>query len=200
MDKEGQSAHEALDGEVTAACNGDASALSRLIEIVRPRLKQTVNAHMRWPLSQKVDASDLAQEALLAAVRGFASFRGRTWNEFAAWATRIARMEVLKANRHWKMAMRDLRREHPVESAAQVDRPTELHVTEWRETAAQLLQLIESLPAEFQKALKLRYFDGLSIRAIAEKLERSPDAVVGILRRGLEWLRELAQQQGLDHE
>ncbi|MCL6502800.1 MAG: RNA polymerase sigma factor [Pirellulales bacterium] len=200
MDKEGQSAHEALDGEVTAACNGDASALSRLMEIVRPRLKQTVNAHMRWPLSQKVDASDLAQEALLAAVRGFASFRGRTWNEFAAWATRIARMEVLKANRHWKMAMRDLRREHPVESEAQVDRPTELHVTGWRETAAQLLQLIESLPAEFQKALKLRYFEGLSIRAIAEKLERSPDAVVGTLRRGLEWLRELAQQKGLDHE
>lgn len=202
MDNEGEqppAAADHLDGEVDAACNGDSSALGRLVEIVRPRLKKCVEYHLKWPLSQKLDASDLAQEALLAALRSFNGFRGRTWNEFAAWATQIARREALKAQRHWTLAMRDIRRERPAEDSdlAADERPTELHVSQWRETAALLLQLIDELPHEFQQVLRLRYYDGLTVQEISQRLHRHREAVAGSLRRGLEWLRELAERKGL---
>jgi RNA polymerase sigma factor (sigma-70 family) len=205
MEDEGQSsaASDPLDGEVHAAREGDASALSRLMEAVRPSLKRSVEAQMRWPLSQKLDPSDLAQEALLSAVRGFGGFRGRTWREFVAWATRIARMEALKAQRHWSLAMRDLRRERPADESdfpADWDRPTELHVGEWRDTASRLLRLIDQLPSQFQEVIRLRFCEGLTVRDIADRTGRNREAVAGILRRGLDWLRELADREGLQHE
>lgn len=196
---ESPAAPEALDRDVDAACKGDASALNRLVEAIRPRLKQSVEGHLRWPLSQKLDPSDLAQEALLSAVRGFQGFRGRTWNEFAAWALRIARMEALKAQRHWSLAIRDMRREQSadgsdLEAPAQ---PSGLHIAQWRDMAACLLKLIEEFPLEYQQVLRLRYYDGLTVREIAERLNRDREAVAGTLRRGLEWLREVAERKGM---
>lgn len=196
-------APEQLDRVVHAARNGDASALGRLLNVIRPHLKNSIEAQIRWPLTQKLDASDLAQEALVSAVRGFDGFRGRTWREFAAWATRIARMEALKAQRHWTLAMRDMRRERPADDsnlAEPHEAPTQVHVAEWRDTAAQIWKLVDSLPSHLRVVVQLRYCEGLSIKELAERLGRTTDAIVGMLRRGLDFLRQLADQEGIEHE
>ncbi len=205
MNNEGQSSAtpEHMDRIVHAACNGDASALGRLMDAIRPQLKNSIEAQIGWPLTQKLDASDLAQEALVLAVRGFGRFRGRTWKEFAGWATSIARKEALKAHRHWTLAMRDMRRERPADDsklAVPCDAPTQAHVTEWQETAVQILKLVDTLPSHLQTAVRLRFYEGLSVREIAERLGRTTDAVVGMLRRGLDWLRELADREGIQYE
>jgi RNA polymerase sigma-70 factor (ECF subfamily) len=58
------------------------------------------------------------------------------------------------------------------------------------ESAALLAACIEQLPSTQQDAIRMKYLDGLSIKAISERMQKSEMAVAGLLKRGLHGLRE----------
>jgi RNA polymerase sigma factor (sigma-70 family) len=58
-----------------------------------------------------------------------------------------------------------------------------------REETELVKQLLLSLPIAQSQALKLRYFEGLSVLEIAKLMGRTRQAVEGLLRRGLKHLR-----------
>jgi RNA polymerase sigma-70 factor (ECF subfamily) len=50
---------------------------------------------------------------------------------------------------------------------------------------------MDQLPETQREALRLRYVEGLSLKEIAEKMDKTEMAAAGLLKRGLQSLREL---------
>jgi DNA-directed RNA polymerase specialized sigma24 family protein len=57
---------------------------------VRPRLRSVAAQHLNPELRSKVDASDIVQDAMTAAVRA-PQFRGQTQEEWEAWLVQIVK-------------------------------------------------------------------------------------------------------------
>ena len=66
-----------------------------------------------------------------------------------------------------------------------------------KERLRQMLNLINQLPSDQQKVLRLKAFDDLTTEEIANKLQLQPDNVRQLLSRARKRLRELAQKQEL---
>ena len=59
------------------------------------------------------------------------------------------------------------------------------------EEALRLADALAQLPEAQHEALVLQYWHGLTVAQIGARLERTPVAVAGLLKRGLQRLREL---------
>jgi RNA polymerase sigma factor (sigma-70 family) len=53
-----------------------------------------------------------------------------------------------------------------------------------------LEQALEQLPADQQRAVRLRYFENRSLAEIAQQMGRSLPAAAGLLKRGLQGLNK----------
>jgi RNA polymerase sigma factor (sigma-70 family) len=58
------------------------------------------------------------------------------------------------------------------------------------ERAVELAQMLQRLPEEQREAVRLRHLEGWSLVRIAEHLGRSKAATVGLIKRGMQKLRE----------
>src|SRR5262245_8599154 len=81
----GDGADFTSDALLDRARQGDAAALGQLFAVHRSYLVMLARPQLERRLQGKVDASDVAQEALLEAHKCFKSFRGGTPAEFAGW-------------------------------------------------------------------------------------------------------------------
>lgn len=59
------------------------------------------------------------------------------------------------------------------------------------EDALQLANALEQLPDAQRETVVLRHLQGYSLNEIAAKMDRSPTATAGLLKRGLKRLREI---------
>src|SRR5262245_55513749 len=78
-----------VTGLLEQARAGDAAARERLFARCRDYLGLAARARVEGWLRAKVDASDLVQQTLLEAHRGFGRFQGATEAEWLAWLRRI---------------------------------------------------------------------------------------------------------------
>lgn len=58
------------------------------------------------------------------------------------------------------------------------------------EAVVELAESMSKLPASQQEALRLRYMEGWTLKKIAEHMQKTEMAVAGLLKRGLQGLRE----------
>ena len=69
-----------------------------------------------------------------------------------------------------------------------------------RDEAAVVLAIcLEQIPETQRQAIRMRYLEGMSLKEISERIEKSEMAVAGLLKRGLRALREemATRQSGL---
>ncbi len=194
-----ESAAGNLDALVGSAKNGDLAALERLFALHRAYLVTLARPQVQRRLQGKADASDLAQETLLEAHRGFASFRGGTLPEFAAWLRAILAHRLSRHVRHYFETLRrdaTLERSLAVElddASSMLDRglaqsgasPSEAVAN--RECNLVVAQALESLPDAYRQVILLRHFEGLPFAEVAAAMERSVDSVEKL------WVRALGQ-------
>src|SRR5947209_2861231 len=175
------------DRLLAAARAGESAALGQLAERYRPYLR-SVAARLLDPRLPS-DCSSVVQEALLAAVRGFAQFRGQTGAEFLAWVAQIVRNEALTR----------LRRAGPVQplpaspgDAGQLaaDIPSPDEQASRREQVARVLAALDRLPPDYREVITLRNLQGLSLLEVAGRLQRSHAAVRQLWGRAIRRLRE----------
>jgi RNA polymerase sigma-70 factor, ECF subfamily len=150
----------------------------------------------------KFDPSDIVQQTMLEAVRGWASFRGGTEAELAAWLRQILARVLLHERRRFGGAQRrDLGREVSLEQAlAESSRrlgdllaapdtsPSERagrHELELR-----LADAMAKLPADYAEVILLRNIEGLSHDEIARRMGRGSGAVRMLWVRALARLRQ----------
>jgi RNA polymerase sigma-70 factor (ECF subfamily) len=152
-------------------------------------------------LRRKLDPSDVVQETLLKAHQRRDQFRGTTDAELAAWLRHILANQLAAALRHYTRQARDVRRERSLEAAVeelsarlkQWLASAQAESTQRSRRAEQLIRLGEALaglPENQRMAVELRYRQKEPVARIAEVLGRTEASVSGLLRRGLQRLRE----------
>jgi RNA polymerase sigma-70 factor (ECF subfamily) len=177
------------------------------LERFRAYLRLLARLHLDPRLQGKLDPSDVVQQTLLQAHQALEQFRGTRDAERAAWLRQILARNLAMAVRDFARAKRDLARERSLEAAlaesssrlgawlaAEQSSPSEK--AERNEQALRLAEALEQLPEAQREALVLQHWQGWSLAQIGEHLGRSPEAVAGLLKRGLKQLRCLLQEGG----
>ena len=157
-------------------------------------------------LQAKLDPSDIVQQTLLDAHANFEQFRGHSDAELIGWLRRILANNLAAAARRYGTQVRDVGREVSLEAdlekssarieawlAANQSSPSEQ--VQRRELSFRLAESLARLPADQRRAVELHHLKGLSVNEVAEMMERSRPAVVGLLIRGLRGLRQSLEEK-----
>lgn len=178
---------------------GDKVAQSRLVEKYRPYLSLVAKRYVGLKLRRRFDAADIVQQTLAEAWRDMGAFRGTSEPEFSGWICKILHRNIGNVVRDQRAAKRDMNREiEPKinESASVVwfeapgrEVTASQHVV-LGERALRLADVLENLPETQRRAVRMRHLEGLPLAEIAERLGKSHAATAGLIKRGLQSLRE----------
>jgi len=182
------------------AQSGNAESLGRLLEDYRAYLTVLAQRYLDPRLSGRLDPADVVQITFLEAQRDLGSFRGHQIEELLGWLRNILRNNVSSAHqRHLFTQKRSAGREvsnSPTDSRPAITdlAPSETTSPSQRvmrdEAAVYLANCLEDLPDTQREALRLRYVEGYSLKQMADAMRKSEMAVAGLLKRGLQTLRE----------
>jgi RNA polymerase sigma-70 factor (ECF subfamily) len=170
------------------------------LEGYRPYLRLLARLHADPGLRGKLDPSDLVQQTLMLAYRGIGQFRGATDGERAAWLRRILARQLANAARDLGRDKRDAGRECSLEAAVDqssarleallaADQSSPSERAERNEQLLRLAAALEALPEAQREAVTLHHLQHWTLEAVARHLDRTPAAVGGLIRRGLQQLR-----------
>jgi RNA polymerase sigma-70 factor (ECF subfamily) len=177
------------------ATGGDQQALEALLARHLPGLRAFVRLRMGPLLSEKEDASDLAQSACREALMALASFDHPSEGAFRKWLYTTALHKILQRARYWRADKR-----HPGHEAAQdvVDGTaspgalevyatfcTPSQVAMGREELLRVERAFARLPDDGKEVIIMARIFGLSHKEIAAHLDRSEGAVRVLLHRTL---------------
>jgi RNA polymerase sigma-70 factor (ECF subfamily) len=183
----------------------DTTQSSRFERIAMPHLDAAYNL-ARWLTGDAHEANDIAQEAMLRALRFFDTFQGE---DPRAWLLKIVRNTYYS---HWR---RGRARGDAVEFEEELhsfpDRDSPLacqsadenpeHVLSRKQQLGRLDAALERLPAEYREIVVLRELEDLSYREIAETLDIPIGTVMSRLSRARKQLaHDLQTPNGEAHE
>ena len=145
-------------------------------------------------LQRKMDAEDLVQDTILKAIKTSNPFRGDTSGQYKAWLRQILRntltdemrrRNVPEESRNWSEQSSRM-----LETDLTLDRPGVVTGAILNEQLDHLAGWLGDLPNVQQDVLILKHCLGWKVAEIAEEFGRTEAAVAGLLRRGLQCLRE----------
>jgi RNA polymerase sigma-70 factor (ECF subfamily) len=170
------------------------------LEGYRSYLRLLARVHLDERLCAKVDPSDVVQQTLLQAYRARGEFRGSTAGERAAWLRRILARQMAHLVRDFGRCKRDVSRERSLEmaldaSSARLDawlraeQSSPSQQAQRHEQLGRLCRALEQLPDASREAVVLHYLRGCPFAEVARRMNRTPAAVAGLLKRALKQLR-----------
>lgn len=181
----------------------DALRLERFRDYLR--LLTQMQVGLRW--KRWLDPSDLVQQTLLEAYRQRDQYRGQGDRALGAWLRAILARNVADAIRAQGRQKRDVARVRSLEAdlesssarlgawlAAEQSTPSQQAMR--HEQAVLVADALARLPQSQRQALVLHYWQDRSLAEIAAHLDRTTDAVAGLLKRGLKNLRVLLKTDG----
>ncbi len=151
-------------------------------------------------LRAKLDESDVVQQTLLEAHRDWDQFRGSTAGERYAWLKQILARNLSNLLRDFTRAKRDVSREAVDASSNRLagwlasDQTTPATALRREDETARVARALAALPEAQREAVILRHWHDWPVAAIADQLQTTPDAVTGLLYRGLKALRGLLRE------
>jgi RNA polymerase sigma-70 factor (ECF subfamily) len=170
---------------------GDQRAFDEFFNVSARRLVAFI---ARRSALDSASLEDIVQCALIKAVRNLASYRGEA--ALFTWLTEICRHEL--ADVHRKAARRPAHVSLD-ETATTQDVVAQLRAPEHQEPVAELdaatqrvavMQILNSLPEHYARALEAKYGDGLSVEDIARQLKLTVIAAQSLLARARKAFRE----------
>lgn len=192
------------------AREGDAAAINGLLDRHREALRRMVALRMDRAMQQRVDASDIVQDALIEANRRLQEYLNDPRMPFHLWLRHIARDRLIDAHRrHRVAARRSVDREQALAAPAGLDRSTmdlaaQLCDRELTPAAAATRQelerrfqaAIESLDDHDREIILLRHFEQLSNQETAQVLGLTEPAAGMRYLRAVRRLRALLDEKG----
>lgn len=174
---------------------GDREAVSQLLE----RHTRRVRDYVRMLVKDSDVADDLTQEVLIKVVKVLDEGRYTDKGRFLPWVLRIAHNRVLDYFRAQKQV------KTVSESSAGFDILGNKNLTEpsiedqlvSEQQAEEVRTLIELLPEEQREVVKMRYYDGLSFKEIAEHTGVSINTALGRMRYALINMRQMIKEKKL---
>jgi RNA polymerase sigma-70 factor (ECF subfamily) len=185
---------------------GAGEALDRLFARHRPYLSQLVELRLDPKLRQRVDPSDVVQEAQLEATRRIEGYLKQPALPFRLWLRQLAQDRMLMMRRyHLGAARRALRREValPERSSLVLARQllargsTPSQQLDRQELGRRVRRAVSELPETDREVLLMRTFEGLSFEEVAYMLQI--DAAAARKRHGRALLRlgKILTERGL---
>lgn len=180
---------------------GETESLGCLLQWYANYLTILATTQLDQRLRRRVNPSDVVQEAMLAAHRDFAAFRGGSQPEFLGWLRQILIHTLHRTfKQHVKAGKRDIRREISLdevsnrleESACNLAALIPGHVDspsapmQAREQAVELADQLNRLRPQYRDVIVYRILQGLSFEEIAQRMERRSGAVRMLWLRALE--------------
>jgi RNA polymerase sigma-70 factor, ECF subfamily len=176
-------------------------AAAEALEPFRHYLLVLAKLHLDTRLRGKLDPADLVQQTLLRAYPALNQLRTREPAVVAAWLRRILARTLADTARHYDADKRAVDLERSLSAdldksasgladwiAADQTSPSER--AERNEDLLRLADALAELPDAQREVVVLKHLQGKTLAEIAEATGRTIPAVVGLLRRGLEKLRE----------
>ena len=169
-----------------------------MIATCRDYLLFIANQEIADAIRPKCAPSDIVQNTMVRAVEKYADFRGDNKKTLLAWLRKILLHELEDARRHFRADKRDVHREAPADrnEGSTTFRPelqggdlTPSSDAQSREEAARLRKALLALSPDHQEVLRLRNWEKLKFGEIAEKMDRSEDAVKKLWGRAVEALK-----------
>lgn len=179
---------------VNAARTGNAAAHSEICRQVQEPLNRMADQQLDQQLRRKLNPSDIVQATLTRMVQGFDDFRGSSTAEFYGWLNTILRNEVRTTRRDLQRDRRDVRREQEApdntspRQASQQEPPDDL--VQRNETLTRFRHIIQQLPPDYAQVIELRSIQELPFAEVAERMDRSVDAVSKLWGRALVSLQQ----------
>ena len=175
------------------------------LERYRDYLLVLARVQMSPLLQGKLDPSDIVQETLLKAHEKKPHFCGTSAMELTTWLRRILTNTMIDACRRFAGQGRNAGREVSLEAVEQSSARLEALLADNPSTSPsqqgmhdeQLLRLaaaLGQLPDDQRLAVELHHLQGYKLELIAERMERTKQAVGGLLRRGMRRLRQLLDE------
>ncbi len=187
------------------ARQGDAEALTRLLDLYRSYLRLFSRVQVDRCLQSKADLSDLIQETMFIAHRSFHEFRGDTERELVAWLRQILASRLAHLIRRYKTQRRDVRLEIELgeglsrsslvasQLASSYSSPSRQAVR--REEAVLLADAIAELSEDHREVLILHHFQHLPFNEVATRMAaRTEDATKKLWVRALLALKDRIEQ------
>lgn len=172
-------------------------------EAFRPYLQILAESQLHARLRSKLDAADVVQQTLLQAYQAREQFRGHTDAERAAWLRTILGNVLSGLARDFSRQRRNVSREQSIQAVEQ----TSIHLANLlaahspspsadlhrQDRANELARAMLTLTSEQRQAIILKYWHDATLAQIGQQLGKSPEAVAGLVFRGMQKLREQFQ-------
>ena len=174
---------------------GDREAVSQLLE----RHTRRVRDYVRMMVKDNDVADDLTQEVLIKVVKVLDEGRYTDKGRFLPWVLRIARNRVFDYFRAQKQV------KSVNESSVGFDilgnknfaEPSIEESIILDQQAEEIRALVEELPDEQREVVKMRYYEGLSFKEIAEQTGVSINTALGRMRYALINMRQMIKKKRL---
>lgn len=147
-------------------------------------------------LGNAEDAADVASNCFCKALRSLPSYQFRRTSSIYPWLHQIASnliVDVIRDRPAGGILSLDAQAAEDVDSFLEylpADGPSPQELVERSEVQEVVREAINRLPADQAKAVALRFLGDLSIREIAQALDRSEGAVKSLLHRALQGMRQ----------
>ena len=187
------------------AREGDEAARDELFAQCRNYVAIVARTQVESWMNAKVDASDLVQQTLLEAHRGFTGFRGETEAEWLGWLRQILSHNTHDFIRRYRTDKRKVGREQRLDAPINGpggslfhdppdsgDSPSQFIAQQEREI--ELANAISQLSEDHQEVIVLRNLQRLSFNEVAERMDRTRPAVQMLWMRAIHKLEELLRE------
>jgi RNA polymerase sigma-70 factor (ECF subfamily) len=188
---------------------GETEALGELCALYRNYLRMIVRTGLGPKLRERVELSDVVQEALVEVVRQFPHFTGQNEAALVGWLRRLVGQKLADLGRYHSRAKRStggppMPLDAPWDPGAVADpnlgggrlldvlalsQTSPSEAASRRELIILLADALTDLPGTEAEVLWLYHADGLSFEAIGERLGLSRKSIRGIWARGLKNLK-----------
>ncbi len=194
---------EETDELLTRAAKNDSSAVGRLLAGHRSRLRQMVSVRMDDRVRQRVDPSDVVQEALLEAALRLPEYVKQKPVPFYPWLREMAVNRLIDIQRRHVVARKrsvdreESRRALPDQSVMQLARrligsgtSPSLHAHR-REQREHVKAALDELDPKLREVLVLKYLEELSSGEVSVILKVNQRTVRRWHRRAIEQIRSI---------
>ena len=195
---------ESITAEAITGARSERIQRGVLLAHYGPYLRLAAEQALGSSVRRREDADDLVQQTLMAADQEFASFRGSSEPELTAWIKTILKRKTIALLRRHSAQQRDVAKERSMDdfdSGASISwfspasrGPSPSHRLVQGEIALRLAAALATLPDNQRDAVRLRHLEGLKIVDVAEQLEVTERSAAGLIRRGIERLRDILSE------
>ncbi|AZI67170.1 sigma-70 family RNA polymerase sigma factor [Kaistella daneshvariae] len=180
---------------ISAYKNGNEKALAVLID----RHQKDIFSYIFYKVMDDTLANDVFQDTFMKIIVTLKEGRYNEEGKFVLWAKRIAHNLIIDHYRlkakHNKVSETSFdNEEYSIFDLISIDEENIEEQLISRQIQDDLLKILDYLPPNQQEVVKLRYFDSLSFKEIAEQTDTSINTTLGRVRYALINLRKIMEE------